>query len=678
MSNLSTFAEVGLVDARASAGTLVIPSSRDIPGRVITFKDLYGATGNSTIALLTSTGDVFEDGTNYRTLQNPYDFVTLYAASTSMWSIIGGTQVNAFRANIMSNSSNFTSSLQATTLNSAVTFTSFLYPQTGLTFTVTSNLIPPVNATLTSGASIGQASSNYWQMYSFQNFSQSTFTSNIVGGSVDARSTIFLGNSITPAYSTNRISTISLGTNTNRFFQGFFVSTITSSITTDTVFAVNVSTQSVTGFSLLGTTILSTQQLFCSSLQIGPTDSILDILGSLRTQDLSTLTLQASTITSGTMTLDRLFGGSLLNATTTANIYPFSAGSLVGYGSNIAQGGFYAEGHFRSTFTQVIQPTLDNDGFSNVVFIRGNVSTPSIISSNILSSNITTLNITAVAGQDINVQGSIIPNTQGSRIGNLINGVNAYRFGSIYVFSTFTNVITGMGGVGQIGSTVTITNTLSTQNQVVSSITMNSATGTTLSMSTVTTNALTLGSGGGFVSIPFIQSVLVSTIQINNSILNTSNLTLSTVNRKLYPYTSTLGVPASSFSLSGALANNITSPLVLYSNVAFPHAGFFNFSQSAIFSRTNATANVPQASIFYTPGIYPSTLSNIDAYGSLPYLGNANASSFTTLSEIMYVSTTQLTRNIIYSDPTGNAYTANLFMSPITIQYVPNNSLVPE
>jgi hypothetical protein len=165
---------------------------------------------------------------------------------------------------------------------------------------------------------------------------------------------------------------------------------------------------------------------------------------------------------------------------------------------------------------------------------------------------------------------------------------------------------------------------------------------------------------------------------MNTSVLNTSNITVSSINRKLYSYASTIGIPASTFTVSGTAANNITVPLVLYSNVAFPHAGFFNITQSAIFSRTNATANVPQASIFYTPGIYPSTFSNVDGYVSLPYLGNANASTFTTLAETLYISTTQLTRNIIYSDPTGNAYSANLFMSPITLQYIPNNTLNPE
>ena len=462
MSNLSTFAEVGIVDARASSGTLIIPSSRDIPGRVITFKDLYGATGNSTIALLTSTGDVFEDGTTYRTLQNPYDFITLYAASTTMWSIIGGTVVNAMRANIMSNTSNVTSSITANVVNTAISYTTYLYPQVGLSFTTTSNLVPPVNAT-TSGAVIGQLGSNYFQVFSI-----STVTNNLVGASQFA--TILAGASITPAYSTSRISTLALGTNTNRWFQMFAVSTMTSSITADLGSFLTVSTQNIVGFNLLGTTIMSTQQLFCSSLQIGPTDSILDIQGPLRTQDLSTLTLQASTITSGTMTLDRLFGGPIATATTTGNVYPFSAGALLGFGSNTAQNGYYAEGHFRSTFTQVIQPSLDSGNFSNVVRING------FISSQII--NVSSFTATAISTPFINV----------------------------------------------------------------SSLNANAVTSFTGSVSSFTTNALTIGTGGGFINIPFVQSILVSTIQMNNTQLNTSNITLSTINRKLYPYTSTLGL----------------------------------------------------------------------------------------------------------------------------------------
>lgn len=647
MSSLSTFAEVGVVDARASAGTLIVPSSRDIPGRVITYKDLYGATGNSTIALLVSTGDTFEDGTTYRTLTNPYDFITLYAASTTMWAIIGGTQMNAFRANIMSNTSNLTSSITANTITSAFINTSFLLPQTGLIFTTTSNLIPLANASNT-GSVLGLINSNYFQL-----FTQSTVTTNIAAGT-SAFSTIFTANSITPAYSTNRISTISLGTNTNRFFQGFFVSTITSSITTDLVVTGTLSTTNIIGFNLLGTSILSTQQIFCSSIQIGAGDSILDLLGPLRTQDLSTVTLQASTITSGTMSLERLLNPAT-GGTTTQNLFPLSAGAQLGfYGSlGTASSGFYNSISVRSTNTQVITP--DNQGiYSNVVFIQGNVSSQNInvstISSrNFVSTNSVTTNFLLGTGSGTSIFSQNFHPT----------GVNILGFGS------------GGPGNGPWDA-------ISVRNTLTSSITTNNISSGVINVSTLRTNALTIGSGTGFVNIPFVQSILVSTIQINNTQLNTSNMLVSSINRKLYSYASTIGIPASTFSLSGTVANSITNPIVLYRDVAFPHAGFFNITQSAIFSRTSATANVPQASIFYTPGVYPSTISNVDGYSSLPFLGNANASTFTTLAETLYVSTTQLTRNIIYSDPTGNPYTANLFMSPITLQYIPNNSLNPE
>ena len=388
MSNLSTFTEIGLVDARASAGVLIVPKSSDIPGRVITYKDIYGAVGNSTIALLTSTGDTYEDGTNYRTLTTAYDFITLYAGSTSMWYTIGGTQFNGFRTNTLSNNAFTTSSITTNTITTAINYTNFLYPQPGLTTVTTSNLLPAIVAATNTGISIGSITSNYLQV-----FTQSTITSNIVV-SIDPRSTIRIGNTLIPAYSTNRISTINFGDTNNRWFQTFAVSTITSTLNADNAFGTslsyqNISTQNITGFNLLGTTILSTQAIFCSSIQIGPQDAILDIVGPIRAQDMSTLTLQASTITVGTMTLDRLFGGPIATATTTANLYPFSAGAQIGFGSNSAQLGFYNEGHFHSTFTRVIQPTLDAGAFSNILYLNGNISTPNIRVSSIVSGNFT-------------------------------------------------------------------------------------------------------------------------------------------------------------------------------------------------------------------------------------------------------------------------------------------------
>ena len=224
-----------------------------------------------------------------------------------------------------------------------------------------------------------------------------SYNGTTIGGNINMNGSVFP----TTGGGVNR----DLGSITNRW-NNFFVSTISSIHTTTSTILVqntitastlnvgaatgtnlaflNISTNSITGFSIIGTTILSTQAIFCSSLQIGPADAILDILGPLRTQDISTVTCQASTLTANTITVNGIFGGPLVaNGTTTQNLNPFTVGAQIGFGSNTSQLGFYSEGHFRSTFTQVIQPTLDNDSFSNVVRINGNISSQNIFVSSI-------------------------------------------------------------------------------------------------------------------------------------------------------------------------------------------------------------------------------------------------------------------------------------------------------
>jgi hypothetical protein len=291
-TQLSTFTELGLIDARASAGAITLPLSTQIPGRVLTFKDIYGAVANSTIVITTSSPDVFEDGTTYRTLTNPYDFLTVYTGSTGAWHVVGGNQFNWLR-----------------TVNQSNTGTSYFNNISTNNFYALSNISTLiVNSSNITGTNISSIS----YVATPNIFTTSTLTSNITH-QLGAVGIIFTGASISPAYSTNRISTISLGTSTNRWYQTWSLSTIASTIITDNAIVNN----------LVG-------------------------------------------------------GPFLLGATTTTNIYPYSAGSLVGYGATTASNGFYSEGHFRSTFTQVIQPTLDAGIFSNVVQINGYVSSQNI------------------------------------------------------------------------------------------------------------------------------------------------------------------------------------------------------------------------------------------------------------------------------------------------------------
>ena len=192
---------------------------------------------------------------------------------------------------------------------------------------------------------------------------------------------------------------------------------------------------------MLGTTILSTQAIFCSSLQIGPADAILDILGPLRTQDVSTVTCQVSTLTANTVTVNRIFGDSV-NVTRTQNLYPLTVGALVGFGATTAELGFYSEGHFRSTFTQTIQPTLDNNAFSNIVRINGNISTPNIFSSTINSGTVT---LTTGGFTQRVVSSAVAPS--GTVSLNLTSG-NVFFFTTAIPTATTVNFTTASATVG--------------------------------------------------------------------------------------------------------------------------------------------------------------------------------------------------------------------------------------
>jgi hypothetical protein len=67
----STFSEVGMIDARGQNGIITLPLTTDIPYRILTLKDIYGAAAVSSITLTTQGADVFEDGTTSRLLNNP-------------------------------------------------------------------------------------------------------------------------------------------------------------------------------------------------------------------------------------------------------------------------------------------------------------------------------------------------------------------------------------------------------------------------------------------------------------------------------------------------------------------------------------------------------------------------------------------------------------------------------
>ena len=91
--NFSTFTEVGMIDARSQNGIITLPLTTDIPYRILTLKDIYGASAASSITLTTQGSDVFEDGTTSRLLNGAFETTTLYAGQPGFWYTTGGSRL---------------------------------------------------------------------------------------------------------------------------------------------------------------------------------------------------------------------------------------------------------------------------------------------------------------------------------------------------------------------------------------------------------------------------------------------------------------------------------------------------------------------------------------------------------------------------------------------------------
>ena len=406
--------ELALINTTTNSGTITLPSAITVPGRVISFKDSAGNFLTNNFTLICDGSDTFEDGTTQKVFNESFGSIQVVASGTK-WYILSGVRQNTMTI----------SSLVVSTISTySISFSD------GSFQTVSAD--KNINSSIAGLGSIGYISST--QLFStvsgIPNYLQPNITSSLEGlGSIGYLSSF------------NTISSLNISTG-NLFANNVVGSTLSF---------FNISTNNITGFNLLGTTILSTQQIFCSSLQIGPTDAILDVLGPLRTQDISTVTCQASTVTSGTMTLDRLFGGPILNATTTQNLFPFSLGAQLGFYGSVGTGstGFYSQINVRSTNTQVITPDIQGI-YSNVIFMRGNVSSQNLNVSSVfgtlISTNTLATNILTTGGFTQRVVSSAVA-PSGTVTLNLTSG-NVFFFTTATPTATTVNFTTTNATVG--------------------------------------------------------------------------------------------------------------------------------------------------------------------------------------------------------------------------------------
>ena len=89
--NLNT--DLALINTTTNAGTITLPLSTSIPGRVITFKDITATFGRNTLTLNTTSPDTFEDGSVSKVLRESGGIIQLVGTSNK-WFVLAGTQQN--------------------------------------------------------------------------------------------------------------------------------------------------------------------------------------------------------------------------------------------------------------------------------------------------------------------------------------------------------------------------------------------------------------------------------------------------------------------------------------------------------------------------------------------------------------------------------------------------------
>jgi len=108
MAFVSTNTEITLVNSFGRSGAFLLPSTIDIPDRILFFKDTGNAFQSSFTVFttgidnnLSSIPDTFEDRTWSRVFDQNFDSLQIFAASTSKWYTVGGNLVYSLRANTL-------------------------------------------------------------------------------------------------------------------------------------------------------------------------------------------------------------------------------------------------------------------------------------------------------------------------------------------------------------------------------------------------------------------------------------------------------------------------------------------------------------------------------------------------------------------------------------------------
>jgi len=121
--SLNTDTGLALINTQSNQGTLTLPNTTTIPGRIITFKDSMGTFEDNPLVLATQSGDAIDLALVSSFQTSRFGWTTLVGGPGSSWYQIGGTEINSMTP----------STLIASSIQTNYIITSLLYASS-LTF----------------------------------------------------------------------------------------------------------------------------------------------------------------------------------------------------------------------------------------------------------------------------------------------------------------------------------------------------------------------------------------------------------------------------------------------------------------------------------------------------------------------------------------------------------------
>ena len=138
--SLNTNTGLALIQTQSNAGTITLPNTTVIPGRIVTFKDGLGTFQTNPFTLATQAGEAIDAYTVSSIQSSRFGWTTLVAGEASSWYVIGGTQMNtvvtsnlnasSIQADVLLASEVITSAIEFQDL-SIPSYVSKIYPSTG-------------------------------------------------------------------------------------------------------------------------------------------------------------------------------------------------------------------------------------------------------------------------------------------------------------------------------------------------------------------------------------------------------------------------------------------------------------------------------------------------------------------------------------------------------------------